>query len=110
MNVAEIAELMASRDRLLAVFTQAAQFRSLRQELIDEGAEAECGWQRYERHVMLAEVNRQRRGVGLPPADEAAVGYVERQACGHSDYAAKWALYCAELATGLLDPATGRPL
>ena len=37
----------------------------------------------------------------VPPIDEAAVAAADRLAAGHTDYAHKLVLYCAELACGL---------
>ena len=45
-------------------------------------------------HTALA-----REAAGFPPVPLEAVARVEQQAVGHVDYTAKFALYCAELAT-----------
>lgn len=59
---------------------------------------AEPGWVLFERQVMVDAVNRVRRNAGLPESSRADVERAERQAVGHSDYTAKFALYCTELA------------
>ncbi|EPD84161.1 hypothetical protein HMPREF1529_02201 [Microbacterium sp. oral taxon 186 str. F0373] len=47
---------------------------------------------------MLAEVNDIRRSTGADPVTAEQIKNAERPAIGHSDYATKFALYCAELA------------
>lgn len=51
--------------------------------------------------AMLAETNRLRDLQGLTPVGLKDIEDVEQMALGHSDYASKFALYCAELAMGL---------
>lgn len=92
---------LALRDRLLDVFLTAARERPQRQDLVDVGYGLECAWVDYERQQMLAAVNGVRAERGLPPVDMATIARVETQACGHVDYASKYALYCSELAVGL---------
>jgi len=57
-------------------------------------------WHAYEMQVMLDEVNFIREERDLPPATMTELEKVERQAVGHSDYTAKFALYASELAEG----------
>lgn len=61
-------------------------------------------WIEAERHAMHSAVNAERAARSLAPLDLAAVERVENMACGHSDYAHKFALYCAELALGVAEP------
>lgn len=51
--------------------------------------------------AIRAAVNRERDRRRLPPVDEAAITAADRLAAGHTDYAHKFTLYCAELACGL---------
>lgn|SRR5512139_1515154 len=55
-------------------------------------------WMDVEIDVMHHAVNCERSKRALPDIDRATVVNVERMAAGHSDYASKFALYCAELA------------
>lgn len=105
-----IAAFLRSRDQLRAVFADAASRRAERPELVaDDAGGTECAWVGYERTQMLTEVNRQRADRGQLPATEAAVTRVEREACGHADYASKYALYCAEIVSGTRSAETGAP-
>lgn len=88
---------LALRDALLKTLVDASKLRHLRGSFNEAG---ELGWVIHERELMHQETNRYRAGRGLPPVDLAEVARVERQAEGHSDYASKFALYCAELAVG----------
>lgn len=58
-------------------------------------------WLEAELAAMRTAVNRERNRRRLPPIDEAAVAAADRLAAGHTDYAHKLVLYCAELACGL---------
>ncbi|MGW4406544.1 hypothetical protein ACWEJ6_21120 [Nonomuraea sp. NPDC004702] len=49
---------------------------------------------------MLDLTNLIRLGTGLPPATIDQIRRIEQSACGHSDYADKYALRCAFLALG----------
>lgn len=61
--------------------------------------EPECEWAAYERSVMHEEINRIRTQSGRSPISlDVMWKRAESQAVGHSDYADKFALYCAELA------------
>lgn len=91
---------LAIRDALEALLIATANRRHLNDELVDGPDGPECAWVAVERRAMLAAVNVNRAEFGLPPVDEATVARLERQACGHCDYTAKYALYCAELAVG----------
>jgi hypothetical protein len=72
--------------------------------------DGELGWVRFERAGMLERVNVHRAAAGLPPVAESAVLCVERGACGHIDYVAKYAMGCADLVVGRADPVTGWPV
>lgn len=85
--------------QLGVTLARAMEERPLRPDLVTVDGQQECEWAVYELDVMHAEVNRLREGDGLPPVSREAITLVERQALGHSDYAAKFALYCAELCT-----------
>lgn len=61
----------------------------------DDGIEME--WVLHERQVMLDAVNTQRRQRGLSPVPLAHVVRAESSACGHVDYAVKFAIGCADL-------------
>lgn len=54
-------------------------------------------WHRGEMNWMCFEVNSRRRSLGKDLLVLDEIAHVERLACGHSDYAHKFALYCAEL-------------
>ena len=54
-------------------------------------------WIDLELDAVLEEVNRERGARRLPPITKAQLEARERSAQGHSDYARKLALYCAEL-------------
>lgn len=55
-------------------------------------------WLDVEIDVMHHAVNCERSKRELPDIDRATVVRADRMAAGHSDYASKFALYCAELA------------
>lgn len=60
-------------------------------------------WITAERNVMHFAVNTVRALRKLPAVDIGRIARVERNACGHTDYVRKFALYCAELGLGLKD-------
>jgi hypothetical protein len=91
---------LALRDRFQQHLHELASHRNERSDVVDTEHGVECGWMVFERQGMLAAVNQARAERGLLPADPAAVRRAENMACGHVDYAAKFALYCAELALG----------
>lgn len=75
--------------------------RAERPDLVGSpNGEAECAWAAFERDVMFREVNRLRTEEGFEPVSIEEVMRVESWACGHLDYTAKFALYCAEMAAG----------
>lgn len=57
----------------------------------------EIGWVVYERQQMHTAVNVELSRRGLPGVPEEDILAVERQADGHSDYVAQWAIRCADL-------------
>lgn len=59
------------------------------------------GWLDVEVDVMHHAVNVDRSKRGLPDVSRHIVVRHEAMAAGHSDYASKFALYCAELALGI---------
>lgn len=58
-------------------------------------------WVLYERRQLLSAINLERLTRKLEPVMESQVFRVEQMACGHTDYATKYPLYCAELALGM---------
>lgn len=103
-----INERLALLDKFLQVFQEAAKERPKREGFVPtpKGCyqKEESGWVAYERQVMFEAVNLERRVRGLPQVTLQQVIRVENQACGHVDYAHKYALYCAELALGYDKP------
>jgi hypothetical protein len=96
----DLREREALRDRFRSALINASTERSQRPDLVDgDDGVPELEWVRYERQVMWAEVNRCRAELNLPLADLAEIRRVEQQAEGHSDYVAKFAWGCVELAT-----------
>lgn len=99
-------ELLACRDALLSTLTEAMAERAQRSgmaETTDRNGQpcTELAWIVHEREVMAQATDRMRAERGLPPADRLALLRAEELATGHSDYGSKFALYCAEYATGL---------
>lgn len=99
-------DLLACRDILLAALTDAMAEREQRPEMTEttdrDGLPCtELAWIVHEREVMAATTDRLRAERGLEPVDRVALMRVEALATGHSDYGSKFALYCAEYATGL---------
>lgn len=86
--------LMLIRDRLHTALREAQEQRHERNGL---DANYEPGWVLYERELMHREVCAARARLGLGPIALTEVARVEAMAMGHSDYSAKWSLYCAEL-------------
>lgn len=92
---------LATRDAFLARLAEAAKHRSERED-VEPGPYGlgEPAWVGYEAEQMLALVNELRAEEGLPAATLDQVRRIEQSACGHSDYADKYALRCAFLALG----------
>lgn len=87
-------ERIALRDRLLERLIDLSTQRGQRDDLLPSG---QVAWEVYEREQMLAAVNIERAGRGLPPVDISLVEQAEQMAAGHFDYGSKFALYCAEI-------------
>lgn len=83
-------EFMTVRDELAAVLSAEHAKRKAR-----------VNWLAPEIRAMHDVVTSIRAAHGLPPLNEDAVYKADLLAAGHSDYASKFALYCAELALGL---------
>jgi hypothetical protein len=88
---------IALRDRMLHTFEAAAKLRDRRPEIVDDHGRPEPAWVLYERAQMLVTINQARREQGKAPLADDTVMRAERLACGHVDYAEKYALYCAEI-------------
>lgn len=88
---------MAVRDRLLDELADAASRRDRSPGTVETPLGPEPEWAVYERGRMLSVVNTERAVRGKLPLGLADVERVERLCVGHSDYAAKFALYCSEL-------------
>lgn len=91
---------LAARDAFLARFRDASQHRDGRWDEVPGLYGPEPGWVVYEAEQMLALVNELRAEEDLAPATLEQVLRIEQGACGHSDYADKYALRCAFLALG----------
>lgn len=85
----------SARDQLHLAFQRAAAEREKRRDF--DAATGELGWVLHERAVMHATVNRIRAERGLDPVPLSDIEIVERSAQGHTDYAAKFVLRCADL-------------
>ncbi len=97
----EYADLKTVRDHLYAALVAAMGERGQRGDIVQDGARFYPAWVVFERDTILAAVNTERRRRGLDQVDVSEVIAAEEQACGHIDYAAKWAYGCARLALGL---------
>ncbi len=84
--------------QLRGALASAQEERSQRDDFVTINGETELGWVFHERAVMHREVNWVRVDAGLPEVPIEAVKQVEQHACGHVDYTAKYAFYCAEIA------------
>lgn len=91
MNRITSTDIRLMRDRMLDV---------LGKESAKRHQYADDGWILAERKAMLDAVNIELGKARLPSVMLADIERVERLAVGHSDYGAKFALYCAELACG----------
>jgi hypothetical protein len=100
-TTAQHRDRMALCETLRSELADAAKNRAGRDGTVSTPYGPEPEWLAYERARMLVIVNLERFRNDLPPATGEAVALVERLAAGHSDYAAKYALYCSELAVGL---------
>ena len=90
-----------SRRQLLTTFREElARAQEQRRSRLD--------WIEFERNTMLGLVNEERRLRGLPQVSLEDILWVETMAEGHMDYSKKFAIYCAEMATGV-DPRKIEP-
>lgn len=81
-------------DKFKEVLSKASEKRPTLNQWIDN----ELAWVIYERKCMFDAVNEYRMALKKNPIDVATlVNKAENQAMGHSDYAHKFALYCAFL-------------
>jgi hypothetical protein len=100
-KMAAACERRSRTDRLLAVPALARLFLGrLTHEQALRPSRLLVEWQLSERALMLYLVNQERGAHSDPPATVAEIERAERLAFGHSDYSSKWALYCAQLASG----------
>ncbi|MGA4989914.1 hypothetical protein [Nonomuraea bangladeshensis] len=91
---------LAARDAFLARLLESAKERDKREPLVPGMYGDEPAWVGYEARRMLLLVNELRAENDLPPATLEQVRRIEQSACGHVDYADKYALRCACLALG----------
>lgn len=89
----QLTELIAAQEALHAVLLREHEQRAQRTD-----------WLPQELAAMHAAVNRERHRQRRSLVTLAAVEAADRLAAGHVDYAAKFVLYCAELACGLRGP------
>lgn len=87
--------ILSARTQLELAFQRAAAEREKRQGF--DAETGELGWIIHERAVMHGTVNRIRAERGLDPVPMSDIEVVERSAQGHSDYAWKFVLRCADL-------------
>lgn len=90
-------ELRALAAKFREVLATACTERRSRPGIVTGPHGPELEWVVYERTQMLAAVNEELARRGQPAASVDAVLRAENQAAGHSDYARKYALYCAEI-------------
>ena len=74
--------------------------RQTMRDMVDTDCGPELGWVAFEKDAMLKAVNIERYTRGLPSITRAQITRVENSACGHIDYSAKFAMYCADLVLG----------
>lgn len=98
--MADVITRAQTRDLFLAKLAFSAHQRHKREQIVDGPYGAEFAWVGYEAKRMLNLVNEIRASRGLDPATLEQVRRIEQSACGHSDYADKYALRCAFLALG----------
>jgi hypothetical protein len=92
--------------KMKGILTQAQTERNSRDKWVESNnpleKHPELGWVVYERQVMFNAVNVERAANGLNPIAMKELVMAETMTTGHSDYTSKFALYCAELAEGLV--------
>ena len=90
-------------DLMLKIFQDAAKERESRKDFISDPLDNNRfvpEWVLFERQKMFNAVNYERASHGFGPVEQKEIFRVEQMACGHTDYAHKYALYCTELALG----------
>ncbi len=97
-----MANVIEMQKRMLAVLSAAQAERPSRGKWVTDADVDEEGpaWVFHERRTMFDAVNKERAARRLPPIELKSLLRAENLATGHSDYSAKFALYCAELALG----------
>ncbi len=96
--MANITVRLAVRDHFLDHLRELVTHRPEREGWVDNGYGPELAWVHWEAMRMLDLVNRIRTEDGRPSATIDQVRRIESGACGHVDYAEKYALRCAFLA------------
>ena len=92
MNPNHVRDLLSVQARLLKVLTDVQRLRS--KPIVGRD------WVDREHRAMLGAVNDERKARGISELTLEVLRRIERPALGHSDYASKFALYCAEAALG----------
>lgn len=87
--------MIGLQEKFLQILQNAQNERPRRREWTGDGP----AWIAFEGEVMLEAVNTERVAAGKQVITMEQLRRAEQDACGHVDYAAKFALYCAELAT-----------
>lgn len=80
--------------------------RAQRPDFTESGG---IGWMLFERQVMIDETGARLLELGLEVDQEAlihAVSMAESSACGHIDYAVKWALGCTDFVQSIASSET----
>lgn len=97
MNMAysDIADIRDLQD------TKQAMLSALESQQCRRSEYAGLDWIDVELDVMHHAVNCERSKHGLPDLDRTVIVRASALAAGHSNYASKFALYCAELALGM---------
>jgi hypothetical protein len=98
--MSNVRTLLELRDQLQKLLIETAKERKKRPEFVKDAKGWNVpAWVLHECHVMCEAVNRARSERGWAPVTEADIAKVETFASGHVDYASKYALYCAEIAS-----------
>lgn len=100
MNGQTITARLNLRDKFLKILKSASMERPKLSTWVKTNDEHVPEWVLFERSKMVEAVNEERRNRGLSILPVEAIRRQERAAVGHSDYASKYALYCAQLALG----------
>lgn len=94
-----MSQLLVLKERLQGVLQRVSHDRDQRPEFVDKskGRGTEPAWVVFEREQMHEAVTKERAKLGKGPIPLKEIERVEQLAVGHTDYADKFALYCAEL-------------